>query len=127
MVHPKIIVRPKEKIPFIIEKENVPSYHCLSCNKHKAALHFYASFINLKYKKCKQCIKFRELNLPDLVRIKRRLYKDLVNRKQKGLAQLFTLDKIRDYFELFEIKIENSFSCDNCQESSILMTKGFLS
>jgi hypothetical protein len=103
-----MIIKARPKYKFCIQHNGKRCYYCKGCSRYEPAIAFYLSYIKRQYRKCKRCLRRKEVGKPQLKKLHRNLYKSLWARGEKGLAQLLTLQAINSLLELRGIDIRNA-------------------
>ena len=85
-----MLVGPHSKRAFVIHQDGQAKYHCRNCSKYRRNTAFYPSYLVRQFRTCKRCLRKKERNRPQLKTLKRKLYKALWSRGEKGVAQLVT-------------------------------------
>ena len=87
----------------IISPSGKEFYFCKPCFSYLPAEHFFSSYISRRFRYCKCCISKSLSERPVLNKLAKKLYKDLYNRNDKGLAQLVTVDGVKKLLDYYQV------------------------
>ena len=91
----------------IISPSGLTYYHCKPCVKYLAESEFYKSYLTRRFRYCKACVLKRNQELPLLNKLKKKIYKELYNRGDRGLAQLLTINGVNKVLTYYNINAKD--------------------